>query len=32
MIDMNKNVDKSMRLCCIECMPDIYWSLTKCKE
>ncbi|CAD8212429.1 unnamed protein product [Paramecium pentaurelia] len=32
MIDMNENVDKSMRLCCIECMPEIYWSLTKCKE
>ncbi|CAD8106398.1 unnamed protein product [Paramecium primaurelia] len=32
MIDMNENVYKQMRLCCIECMPEIYWSLTKCKE
>ncbi|CAD8182306.1 unnamed protein product [Paramecium octaurelia] len=32
MIDMNENIEKSMRLCCIECMPETYWSLTKCKE
>ncbi|CAD8128191.1 unnamed protein product [Paramecium sonneborni] len=32
MIDMNQNIDKSMRLCCIECMPEKYLSLTQCKK